>query len=155
MGAHHTKDKGDLGVAKAFADLVEKGWLVLFPATEHAPFDLVAYRVGEFCRIQVKFRSVRFGTIEIRFRTGWSDRHGVHQKPIDKTAVDVLCVYCPETRECYYLDPRHHRDSVSLRITPSRNGQVKGVLRAEDFRDLPSRWSRSPAPTAPPPAAPG
>ena len=50
MGAHHTKDKGDLGVAKAHADLVEKGWLVLFPTTEHAPFDLVAYRDGDFRR---------------------------------------------------------------------------------------------------------
>ena len=40
--AHHTKTKGDLGVAKAFAYLVEQGYVVLFPATEHAPFDLVA-----------------------------------------------------------------------------------------------------------------
>lgn len=38
MGRHHTKDKGDLGVAKAHADLVGKGFYVLFPATEHAPF---------------------------------------------------------------------------------------------------------------------
>jgi hypothetical protein len=44
--AHHTKDKGDLGVAKAHADLVSQGYVVLFPATEHAPFDLVAYRDG-------------------------------------------------------------------------------------------------------------
>jgi hypothetical protein len=38
---HHTKEKGDLGVAKAYCDLVEKGYLVLFPSTEHTPFDLV------------------------------------------------------------------------------------------------------------------
>ncbi|WP_371815001.1 group I intron-associated PD-(D/E)XK endonuclease [Mycobacterium sp. DL440] len=42
VGRHHTKDKGELGVAKAHADLVGKGFYVLFPATEHAPFDLVA-----------------------------------------------------------------------------------------------------------------
>ncbi|MET0901103.1 MAG: group I intron-associated PD-(D/E)XK endonuclease [Mycobacterium sp.] len=36
--AHHTKDKGDLGVAKVHADLVSQGFTVLFPATEHAPF---------------------------------------------------------------------------------------------------------------------
>ena len=47
MAAHHTKDKGDLGVAKAYADLVGQGYTVLFPATEHAPFDLVAYRRGD------------------------------------------------------------------------------------------------------------
>ncbi len=39
---HHTKDKGDIGVLKAQADLYQKGWITLNPATEHAPFDLVA-----------------------------------------------------------------------------------------------------------------
>lgn len=48
MVRHHTKDKGDLGVAKAHADLVTKGFYVLFPTTEHAPFDLVAYADGAF-----------------------------------------------------------------------------------------------------------
>lgn len=48
MARHHTKDKGDLGVAKAYADLVAKGFDVLFPTTEHAPFDLVAYAEGTF-----------------------------------------------------------------------------------------------------------
>ena len=137
MGAHHTKDKGDLGVAKAHADLVEKGWTVLFPSTEHAPFDLVAYRDGVFRRVQVKYRSVRNGTVEVDFRSGWTDRHGVHKKPIDKTAIDLVCIYCPETDECYYVDPARHRMSVKLRITPSRNSQVVRVLRADDFRTMP------------------
>ena len=55
MVRHHTKDKGDLGVAKAHADLAAKGFTVLFPATEHAPFDLVAYAEGLFHRLQVKY----------------------------------------------------------------------------------------------------
>ncbi len=46
MVRHHTKDKGDLGVAKVHADLASQGFTVLFPATEHAPFDLVAYEAG-------------------------------------------------------------------------------------------------------------
>ena len=61
MARHHTKDKGDLGVAKVHADLVSKGFTVLFPATEHAAFDLVAYADGEFYRLQVKYRSARSG----------------------------------------------------------------------------------------------
>jgi len=59
--AHHTKDKGDLGVAKAHADLVSQGYLVLFPATEHAPFDLVAYRDGAFERVQRPTRATTSG----------------------------------------------------------------------------------------------
>lgn len=86
MGRHHTKDKGDLGVAKAHADLVGKGYYVLFPATEHAPFDLVAYAAGTFHRIQVKYRSARAGAVRLNFRSTWADRHGAHSTPIDKDA---------------------------------------------------------------------
>ena len=49
--AHHTKDKGDLGVAKAHADLVSQGFVVLFPATEHAPiWSRTSTAVSRDCR---------------------------------------------------------------------------------------------------------
>lgn len=92
MARHHTKDKGDLGVAKAYADLVAKGFDVLFPATEHAPFDLVAYAEGTFHRVQVKYRSARAGAVSVNLRSTWTDRHGVHSSPIDKDGVDLLCI---------------------------------------------------------------
>ena len=137
MGAHHTKDKGDLGTAKAHADLVGQGFMVLFPATEHAEFDLVAYRAGAFHRIQVKYRSTHLGAISVRFRSVWADRHGTHMKPSDKAEVDVLCIYCPETDSCYYVRPLDHRQSVTLRVLPTLNGQVRNVLPADDFRRVP------------------
>ena len=139
MVRHHTKDKGDLGVAKAFGDLVAKGFYVLFPATEHAPFDLVAYAGGTFHRVQVKYRSGRTGTIKLNLRSTWTDRHGVHSTPIDKDAIDAICIYCPETDECYYIRPTDHGVSVNLRITPTRNGQQKRILQASAFRELPDK----------------
>ena len=136
MGVHHTKDKGDLGTAKAHADLVGQGFTVLFPATEHAAFDLVAYRAGRFQRVQVKYRSARAGAITVQFRSVWADRHGTHTKPSDKDEVDVLCIYCPDTDTCYYVRPADHHRSVTLRVLPARNGQVAGVLAAEGCRRL-------------------
>lgn len=136
MATHHTKDKGDLGTAKAYADLVAQGFTVLFPATEHAPFDLVAYRSGVFHRVQVKYRALRSGRVQVAFSSSWADRHGTHSRRVDKSEVDVLCVYCPDTDECYYVRPADHRHSVTLRVTPSRNGQATGVLAAERFRRL-------------------
>ena len=50
MSSHHTKDKGDLGVLKAQVDLFEQGFAIFTPQTEHCPFDLVAYKDGEFRR---------------------------------------------------------------------------------------------------------
>ncbi len=137
MARHHTKDKGDLGVAKAFADLVGQGYLVLFPSTEHAPFDLVAYRDGRFLRVQVKFRSAHNGCISMQFTSWWADRHGVHQLPMDKASVDLVCIYCPDTDECYYLRPTDFTRSVTLRLTPTRNRQRLGVRYASEFRRIP------------------
>ena len=137
MGEHHTKDKGDLGIAKAHADLVGKGFVVLFPATEHAEFDLVAYKQSSFHRIQVKYRATRLGGVSVQFRSVWADRHGTHMKPSDKGEVDVLCIYCPDTDACYYLQPSDFRQSVTLRVMPAKNGQERNVLQADAFRAFP------------------
>jgi hypothetical protein len=133
---HHTKSKGDLGVAKAFADLVEQGHLVLFPTTEHAPFDLVAYDAGSFVRVQVKYRAARRGVVRVELASNWTDRHGTHRAPMDKSEVDILCVYCPDTDECYYVRPDAYVATITLRITPTANGQRIGVWPAEQFRRL-------------------
>jgi hypothetical protein len=58
-------------------------------------------------------------------------------KPIDKSEVDVMCIYCPETDDCYYLQPQDFGQSVTLRLGPSANGQLRGVHRAADFRTFP------------------
>lgn len=137
MPGHHTKEKGDLGAAKAHADLVEKGFIVLFPATEHAPFDLVAYRAGRFWRIQVKYRAARSGCLTVHLRSVWADRNGTHMRPMDKRAIDLVCIYCPNTGECYYLDPSSFGQSVTLRIEPSRNNQQTGVQYASEFTQVP------------------
>lgn len=134
--AHHTKDKGDLGVAKAHASLVEQGFLVLFPATEHAPFDLVAYADEQFLRVQVKYRTAKNGVLKVDFQSTWSDTHGVHKRPVDKTSFDVVCIYCPDTDECYYVWPHEHPTVACLRLTPTRNNQVFGVTMAENCRQL-------------------
>jgi hypothetical protein len=144
MARHHTKDNGDLGVAKVHADLVSKGFTVLFPATEHAPFDLVAYAAGTFHRIQVKYRSARAGAVKVTFRSMWADRNGTHVTPTDKDAIDIVGIYCPESDECYYVLPAAHGASVTLRITPSKNGQRAGVWDAAAYRTLPSEATTGP-----------
>lgn len=138
MRAHHTKEKGDLGVLHAKVDLFEKGFILLMPQTEHAPFDLVAYRDERFYRVQVKYRAAVDGQIRFTLASCWADRHGVHTVPIDKHSIDVICIYCPDTRACYYVDPHSVKKCISLRVSAPRNGQVKYVKRAENFTDIPA-----------------
>lgn len=136
--AHHTKTKGDLGVLKAQIDLFEQGFNIFWPLTEHSPFDLAAYRNGVFRRIQVKYRAAdKFGKIDVKFSTTWTDKRGTHTSEVDKTEVDLYCVYCPDTDSCYYIDPLQYRSTVSLRVKKPKNSQAKGVHFAEDFRGVP------------------
>ncbi len=134
---HHTKDKGDLGVAKAYCDLVGKGYLVLFPSTEHAPFDLVAYDGTRFIRIQVKYRKAVRGALLVNLINWWSDKNGSHGKRVDKAHVDVFCVYCPDTDQCYYFSANEVNVSFSLRIDAPKNNQLKNVKFAEDYTGVP------------------
>ena len=137
-GIHHTKDKGDLGVLKAQIDLFEQGFTIFVPLTEHCPFDLAAYRDGEFRRVQVKYRSIdRFGKIEVKFSTCWADANGTHTVPVDKDQIDLYCIYCPDTDECYYLEPAKYGSNVSLRVRTPKNGQRRNVNFASDHRRVP------------------
>lgn len=119
-------------------DLAEKGYLLLLPLSEHAPFDLVAYRAGEFLRVQVKYRAAVNGAITLTLRSAWADRHGTHMVSIDKSAIDLICIYCPDTRACYYFDPGSVSGSIKLRISPARNQQAKRVRWATDFTSIPA-----------------
>ena len=118
MRVHHTKNKGDLGVLHAQLDLAKRGWTICLPQTEHAEFDLIAYKDGRFLRVQVKYRAAVNGLVAFPLTTCWADKHGVHSVAIDKNAIDVFCVYCPNTDRCYYVEPRKVSRSVHIRISP-------------------------------------
>jgi hypothetical protein len=127
---HHAKNKGDIGVLKAQADLAAQGYTVLLPLTEHAPFDLVIYQARKFQRVQVKYRSCcRNGCLDVHSRSVWNDRNGSHTVPMDKREVDIIGVYCPDTDECYYFNPARFRHFMRLRVKATKNNQRAGVKR--------------------------
>jgi hypothetical protein len=135
---HHTKQKGDLGVLKAQVDLYEKGYMILILHTEHAPFDLVVYKNHQFKRVQVKYRELnQNGVLEVRFRSSYCNSKGIVTKETNKQEIDVYCVYCLNTDECYYFDPKFLNKSLTLRVNHPKNNQLKNVHFVKDFRNLP------------------
>ena len=125
-------------MAHAIADLADQGFIVLTTLCEHAPFDLVAYRDAMFLRVSVKYRSLLpSGAVQVQFRSSWADSNGAHARPIDKDDIDILCIYCPDTKACYYLDPKAFGRSVTLRVTASRPNESRNVLLADQFREVP------------------
>lgn len=138
MFEHHTKQKGDLGLLKAKVDLYEQGFLILNPETEHAPFDLVIYKNGIFKTVQVKYRSLnKRGTLEVAFRSCFSDSKGFHYKAVDKAKIDIYAIYCPQVDQCYYFDPSLYNKSITLRVDRASNNQASGINLAKKFEKVP------------------
>lgn len=134
---HHTKDKGDIGVGFVISDLLSKGIKPFIPISEHMPYDLIgAMPDGSLKRISVKYREVKNNTISVMFKSSYSDSQGVHVKPIDKTLIDVISIFCPDTGKVYYVDPKKFSKGIVLRLKKSKNNQLKGINMAEDFLAL-------------------
>lgn len=138
MVKHHTKEKGDLGVLKVKLSLFEQGYLILNPETEHAPFDLVAYKNGEFLRIQVKYRSMRNGAIEIPTSTSWADKNGSHRRFYDLSDLDYFAMFCPEVDKCYFVPTEDMlgKTCLKIRINEAKNNQVIGIVMASNYEKI-------------------
>lgn len=135
---HHTKDKGDLGVARVIADLMTAGIQVALPISEHLPFDLIAIAPDKrLSKVSVKFLTMSpKGIVSIPGMSGWTDRHGVHKRPHQPGDYDAVAVFCPTTDRCYYVPATELRSAATaLRILDSRNCQKLGVRMADHFTD--------------------
>lgn len=135
---HHTKDKGDKGTGHVIADLLSKEVQVCLPLSEHLPFDLIAVKPdGTLMRVSVKYRTLKKGTVSVAFSSYYSDSQGFHAKAVDKSLIDLLAIYCPESKEVYYVIPLQFDKSVTLRVEESKNNQTKGVNLAKDYLTVP------------------
>lgn len=139
MKRHHTKDKGDIGVLKVQADLAEKGWLILKPQTEHAPFDLVIYKDRRFQKVQVKYRSLNDqNNLAVKFESYWSNKQGVQKSPTDISEIDLVAIYCPNIDKCCYISSSEIPKGLNLILrveAPKKN--PKGSKIFSDYSQVP------------------
>ncbi|MFH1199323.1 MAG: group I intron-associated PD-(D/E)XK endonuclease [Candidatus Omnitrophota bacterium] len=131
---HHTKFKADIGVAKVIADLVDKGYVPCIPLSEHQPYDLVVVLdSGEIVKLQVKYATLqRNGTIEVKFKTSWADRHGTHMRRYNEREFDYYAIFCPEKEKIVYIPNTKDCPKV-IRFDKARNNQGLHVKWANDY----------------------
>lgn len=135
---HHTKDKGDIGLACAMADLLKHNIQIALPVSEHLPFDLIAIHPrGDMIKVSVKYRVMsRSGVVRVETRRVWNDRNGTHHRQHRPGDYDSVAIYCPDTDECYYLLASELSPSGrTLRITDPGNNQMFGISLARSFID--------------------
>ncbi|MCI0396778.1 MAG: group I intron-associated PD-(D/E)XK endonuclease [Chloroflexi bacterium] len=135
MNKHHTKLKGDIGLAAVIKDLVSKGFFVSIPISENAPFDLIATDIHSY-RVQVKTRSTYRGAVEVQFKTSWADKNGVHYSHYGRDDFDVLAIYAIDEDKCLYVENGEGK-SVTIRFNLPKNSQTSGVRMWHEFRAFP------------------
>nr|WP_304217788.1 group I intron-associated PD-(D/E)XK endonuclease [Fredinandcohnia onubensis] len=88
--------------------------------------------------MQVKYRELnQNGVLEVRFRSSYCNSKGIVTKETNKQEIDVYCIYCPDTDECYYFDPKFRNKSLTLRVNHPKNNQQKNIHFVKDFRNIP------------------
>jgi hypothetical protein len=137
---HLTKDKGDLGVARTLPDLLEHGIRACLPLSEHLPFDLIAV-MPDFTtlrRVQVKYRGMERGAVELEFKSNYYDSKRIYSKYVDLGELDVYAIFNPQADQVYYLrvnEVPSGRRAFKLRVEATNNGQQAGVHWAKNYID--------------------
>lgn len=122
--------KGEVGRLAIMSKLVLAGHQVALPVGADWRFDLIVLRDGKLLRVQCKYVTSDGKSITVPCRS----TDGNKSKNYTAEEIDWIMVFDATTGNCYYLPSSLlGRSSVSLRITPPRNGQTESTLWAKDF----------------------
>ena len=99
----NTKDKGNIGEAKAITYLLENGYAVLIPFGDNTQYDVVAEKNNKFTRIQIKFVSISKGILRIPLYRCTSKNGKQVMKKYTPANVDEIWAYCPDNNNLYRI----------------------------------------------------
>ena len=136
---HHTKYKGDCGVACVIHDLIKKNWIVSIPIQEHSPYDLVASNGNTVRRIQVKYRTEdKHGAMEVCLRNSWGNakRGTVRSEAYTNEDIDVVAVTNGEVIAYVPIDEAAKTESFKVRIRPAKNNQQVKCRYIQEYQSL-------------------
>ncbi|MEK6228272.1 MAG: group I intron-associated PD-(D/E)XK endonuclease [Actinomycetota bacterium] len=134
------KAKGDLAELKVATDLMRRGYKIAFPYGEDWDYDLILCRGQRLERVQVKFTRSDGNVITVRCGSSSLTNGKVRAvKHYTAKTVDWIAAYDVTSDRCYYLAADllgGGRSMLTLRLTPSRNGQVAGIRLAAHHVDI-------------------
>jgi PD-(D/E)XK endonuclease len=135
------KAKGDLAELKVAADLRARGYRIAIPYGEDWDFDLILCREdGRFERVQVKYARSDGCVIEVRCRSHSLTNGKVRAtKYYTAATIDWLAMWDATLDRCFYVPAAElgtGMDLMTLRLTPSRNNQVRGIRPADRYTSI-------------------
>jgi hypothetical protein len=128
--------KGALAEMAIMHRAFELGVNVYRPVAEGARADMI-FELGSFLtRIQVKTGRIVKDAVIVAARSCRSKPDGTYvRETYARDEVDAVAVYCPANRRCYLIpiDVVPPSGSMSLRLAPAKNNQLKGLHSAAEY----------------------
>jgi hypothetical protein len=135
-----TNTKGNKGLANVMADLVNKDFFVFLPIADTTCIDVVvSNKKMELKRVQVKFRSMSEGVIEIPTETVVNGK----RVSVKLDNIDLWAIYCPDNKNIYYVSTEDLKNKkvLVLRVEPPKQKQKK-INYACDYLDINTAWNK-------------
>ena len=128
--------KAEIAMIKVGIRALQVGAFVSKPIFEGARYDYIIERDGKLYRAQVKYADGKphgaTGAVYLNLRKQIKKDKNC---PYNESEVDALVVYVPKIDKVCWFGPEVFcgKQGLSIRISPAKNGQIKGCLAAEDY----------------------
>jgi hypothetical protein len=128
--------KADMARLKIEMRALELGVICSRPVIEGTRYDLILDNGKKLYRAQVKYGDGRspkaVGAVYVNLR---KEIRKEKNHPYSQDEIDVLLIYVPKIDKICWFGPEvfNAKGSISIRITPSKNGQIKHCLPAEKY----------------------
>ncbi len=134
----NTVSIGDIGESVAIMKFTYAQCNVSKPLTNNAKYDLIIDIKNKLYRVQVKTTQLIKDQVKMDFAmktTNYSKGNWV-SNGYNSKEIDLFFLYCLENNWCglYIVDnDQEIPKNISIRLSPPKNNQVKGVNLAENF----------------------
>jgi hypothetical protein len=131
-----TNQKGAIAETAIAHEAIKLGLDVYTPVAEGGRYDLILGLGPRLLRVQCKWARLVDGVVAVRLRTSRHSARGYVRTKYSPTEIDAAAAYCPDLEECYLLPISlvAGKNMISLRVSPTRNGQTRGLNWARQYR---------------------
>ena len=127
-----SKQKGNLTELQCLSAFVEQGCGVSIPYGDNSKYDFIADVDGRLFKIQVKTSSLKDeNAIKFSCRTTHVNCKGIKNERYSSNEVDFFATYWKN--QCYLIPVSECSVEKTLRFTPPKSGQLKGITFAKDY----------------------
>ena len=127
-----SKQKGNLTELKCLSAFVEQGCGVSIPYGDNSKYDFIADVDKKLFKIQVKTSSSKDeNAIMFSCRSTHVNCTGVKNERYSSNEIDFFATYW--NNQCYLIPVNECSVTKTLRFSPPKSGQLKGITFAKDY----------------------